>query len=118
MLLAGYQGAANPIIHRIRHTTFDQNLAGMDNPYYYFLFRKAGTYLRWPHLLLFLIVFGAGAAFGQTDPTNYIRTDLIGASPNVSSLGRQAEVPLTYYTGLPRISIPAVELVDCQTEVL
>ncbi|MGK6352919.1 hypothetical protein [Parapedobacter sp. DT-150] len=62
-------------------------------------------------LILFTLAFGL-VGHTQTDPTNYIRTDLIGPSPNASSIGKLGEVPVSLYTGLPNISIPIYEIKD------
>jgi YD repeat-containing protein len=45
----------------------------------------------------------------QTAPTannGFMRTDLISPSPTAANLGKYGNVPLTYYTGLPNVSIP------------
>lgn len=57
-------------------------------------------------LFLLVVLFMAQYVLAQQDPTNYIRTDLIGPSPNAGSIARYGEVPLSLYTGLPNIAIP------------
>jgi YD repeat-containing protein len=55
-------------------------------------------------LLLLAIV----AISAQTPPPsgNIQRTDLISPSPTAANLARYGETPMTYYTGLPNVSIP------------
>ncbi|MEP0418078.1 MAG: hypothetical protein ABJN36_19330 [Cyclobacteriaceae bacterium] len=44
------------------------------------------------------------------DPTNYIRTDLISASPTAQEMARYGDVPVTLYAGKTNLSIP---IFDC-----
>lgn len=44
------------------------------------------------------------AALAQT--SNLLRTDLISPSPTAANLSKYGDVPVTYYTGLPNVSIP------------
>jgi len=59
--------------------------------------------------LFFFLAIGWGLALAQTapiNPTNFIRTDLIPASPNASSIGKYGEVPMNLSTGSANYSIP------------
>ncbi|MFD0766130.1 DUF5977 domain-containing protein [Mucilaginibacter lutimaris] len=60
-------------------------------------------------LLALMLLFLTGkSCFSQNtqNPTNYIRTELVPASPNASSLGKYGEVPLNLSTGAPSINLP------------
>ena len=50
----------------------------------------------------FLIMYSA--SFGQKLP------EVVPPSPNAASLGQYADVPVSYYTGIPNISIPLFEV--------
>ncbi|QHS56566.1 hypothetical protein GWR56_13815 [Mucilaginibacter sp. 14171R-50] len=58
--------------------------------------------------LQFMLIIRMGLAQppGNGDPTNYIRTDLVPASPNASSIGRYGEIPVNMSTGMANLSIP------------
>jgi YD repeat-containing protein len=47
-------------------------------------------------------------AFSRQGPASndFMRTDLISPSPTAANLSKYGDVPVTYYTGLPNISIP------------
>ncbi|MFA6083779.1 hypothetical protein [Mucilaginibacter sp.] len=62
---------------------------------------------------LFLLGLFALNASAQ-NPTNYMRTDLISASPNATSLGKYGEVPLNLSTGVPSLSIPLFTVTGSQ----
>ena len=38
--------------------------------------------------------------------TGLMRTDLISPSPTAANLGKYGDIPVSYYTGLPNVSIP------------
>ena len=56
---------------------------------------------------LLIAVLICHVAFGQTeDPTNYIRTDLISASPTAQEMARYGDIPVTLYAGKTNLSVP------------
>ena len=59
-------------------------------------------------LLILTITFLSGAELSAQvdDPTNYIHTDLISASPTAENMARYGDIPTTLYTGSANFSIP------------
>src|SRR5690348_14728300 len=56
--------------------------------------------------LLFLVMCSCGCYLSNAqDTTNTIGRVSI-ASPNAASLGKYGDIPVSYHTGLPQISIP------------
>lgn len=58
--------------------------------------------------LLFAILFvlPIGLRAQSSGNTGFLRTDLISPSPTAANLGKYGDVPVSYYTGLPNVSIP------------
>jgi 20S proteasome alpha/beta subunit len=65
-------------------------------------------------IFLSMCLFGTKMAGAQTNtpdiPTTYTLQSVIGPSPNASSLGQYADLPVNLYTGIPKIDIPIYEL--------
>lgn len=59
-------------------------------------------------LFTFAILLFAATANGQGN--GVMRTDLIAPSPTAANLGKYGDLPVTYYTGLPAVSIPIFEV--------
>lgn len=56
----------------------------------------------------------AGFVLGQTSqsPDSYELKTSIPPSPNAASLGKYGDIPVSYHTGIPNISIPIYEIKD------
>jgi hypothetical protein len=54
----------------------------------------------------FFLLFCLCAGYYVHGQTNLMRTDLISPSPTAANLGKYGDIPVSYYTGLPNVSIP------------
>lgn len=79
--------------HRIK-----SNLYTKFSPNHYSIMKLFQPFLL---LLLFLI---SGKAFSQEDFNSYKNVEL--KSPNVAALNKYGDIPVSYHTGVPNISIP------------
>jgi hypothetical protein len=59
-------------------------------------------------LALTLAVVATG--WGQQNNTQPFKLNVIPPSPNAAALGKYGEIPVSYYTGVPNISIPIYEI--------
>ena len=57
-------------------------------------------------ILLLLTVLSPFFLKGQTDPYGQVTI----ASPNAASLGKYADIPVSYHTGIPQISVPIYDI--------
>jgi hypothetical protein len=57
-------------------------------------------------IVLVILLLGLNIAYSQVDPELENLRTVIPPSPNVSSLGKFGEWPVSLYTGLPNIAIP------------
>ena len=74
-----------------------------------YIFPPAMKILLCDHLRIFsCLVFCFLSAEAQQGPS----VNIIPPSPNVASLGKYGDIPVSYYTGTPNISIPIYEVVD------
>jgi hypothetical protein len=55
---------------------------------------------------LFVLFLGVNGMFGQAPSQNNYVPKLIPPSPNAASLGKYGDIPVSFYTGVPNISIP------------
>ncbi|MCG8326292.1 MAG: hypothetical protein MI974_01345, partial [Chitinophagales bacterium] len=55
-------------------------------------------------LVVFLFVFVGSNVFAQ--PVNNLIGDVTMPTPNAAALGKYTDIPVSYYTGVPNISIP------------
>ena len=55
-------------------------------------------------VILLLASLCSSQVYCQSSPL--MRTDLISPSPTAANLGKYGDTPVTYYTGLPNVSIP------------
>ena len=67
-----------------------------------------------------VIVFLSAVVTGnaQTTPSQYnSMSNLVQPAPNVASMGKYVDYPVSYYTGTPNISIPIYDLKDGSASV-
>jgi hypothetical protein len=60
-------------------------------------------------LSVIIIIFSAFDTYAQ-DPTEYSVTSIVPPSPNVLAFNKYVDMPVSYYTGTPQISVPIYEL--------
>ena len=63
-----------------------------------------------PLLFVFFVVLFGTPIFSQ--PTNNIVKEAVMPPPNAASLGKYADIPVSYHTGVPNISVPIYTVVD------
>jgi len=63
-------------------------------------------------VMLFKVIFICGQLMAQTTPdlVKKMMPNPVPASPNVGALGKYGDYPVSYFTGLPEISIPIYEV--------
>jgi YD repeat-containing protein len=68
--------------------------------------------------ILFVVIFCyASNILAQNNNTNFNLTNEVQPSPTVAALGKYADYPVSYYTGVPQISVPLYTLKDGAIEL-
>lgn len=60
------------------------------------------------HACVLVLTFGLHRNSSAQDAAGFLRTDLISPSPTATQLAKYGDIPVTYYTGLPGVSVPIV----------
>lgn len=63
-------------------------------------------------LIVALFLFPQLSLLAQNDNPNEFIPQVIAPSPNAAALGKYGEIPVSYYTGIPNISIPLYQVED------
>jgi hypothetical protein len=61
-------------------------------------------------LLLLLVAIFSPTSFLQGQPKNSQVKDAVMASPTAAAMGKYGDIPVSYYTGVPNISVPIYNL--------
>src|ERR1044072_7314014 len=65
--------------------------------------------------LMLLIILSSVQTIAQSYSDQLLK--VVPPSPNVASLGKYGEIPVSLYTGIPNISIPLFEIKDGSLDV-